>query len=205
MSICRRLTSPQRLVNTAAMNESEKRIAAAALRVFARYGVKRATMADVAKEADVVRQSLYNVYSNKDALLRGAIRLYADDQWEKINAGWDQAGDLGEKLDILFEHFILETWNLMNSSPDAKELTHGYNAAGREEILLIEEQTIGNLEAILAPFAAAFAEHGETTASVADHLLVSISGIKYGATSLKQAAKLADTQKALILALAKKA
>lgn len=203
MSICRRLTSLWPLVNMAAMNESEKRIAAAALRVFARYGVKRATMADVAKEASVVRQSLYNVYPNKDAVLRGAIRLYADDQWDKVHAGWDKTDNLGEQLDILFEHFILETWRLVNSSPDAKELAHGFNAAGREEIVLIEEQTIKILENMLEPFREGFASHGQSPASVAAHLLIAISGIKYGATSLKQAKSLAATQKAFILALAK--
>lgn len=184
------------------MTEQEQRIAAAAMRVYARYGVKRATMTDVAKEAEVVRQTLYNVFPTKDALLRAAIRVYVEGQWARIRAGWDQTDDLGDKLDILFEHMALAIWQLVHSSPDARELEGGYNAAGRAEVALLEAEMLARFEAMLAPYAPGFARHGLTPARIAAHLKIAIPGIKYGADNLAEARDLAATQKAFILALA---
>ena len=50
------------------MNEREKKIIEAAVEVFHRYGVKRASMSDIADEAGVSRQTVYNAFSNKDEL-----------------------------------------------------------------------------------------------------------------------------------------
>ena len=52
------------------MDEKQVAIAEAAIRVISRYGVKRTTMQDIADEAGVVRQTLYNYYKKKDDVLR---------------------------------------------------------------------------------------------------------------------------------------
>ena len=183
------------------MNEKEKVIAAAAIQIFARYGIKRATMNDIAREAGVVRQTLYNVFPNKDAVIRGTIRLYAASQMEKIQSGWSSANGLEEKLDILFECYVLESWEMIRNSPDAEELERGFNAAGREEFALAGERTLQALTDLLAPYEDVLARRNETPASLADFIYNSISGIKYGARSLDHVKELIKTTKAVTLAL----
>ena len=46
--------------------------------MFSRYGVKRTSMVDLAQEAGVSRQTLYNVFRNKDDVLRALIRAYTE-------------------------------------------------------------------------------------------------------------------------------
>ena len=60
------------------MTEREIHILECAFSVFSRYGVKRASMTDIAEEAGIARQTLYNAFSNKDEILRATIRLFTN-------------------------------------------------------------------------------------------------------------------------------
>ena len=53
------------------MEERACRIAAAGYGVISQYGIRRATMNDVATAAGVSRQTIYNVFPNREALLLG--------------------------------------------------------------------------------------------------------------------------------------
>ncbi|WP_182481142.1 TetR/AcrR family transcriptional regulator [Nocardioides immobilis] len=68
------------------MEEPAAGLARAAREVFARYGVQRATMTDVARAAGVVRQTVYNTVSGRDHLIELAIIQCCEELQERLDA-----------------------------------------------------------------------------------------------------------------------
>jgi AcrR family transcriptional regulator len=68
------------------MDEPAAGLARAAREVFARYGVQRATMTDVARAAGVVRQTVYNTVSGRDHLIELAIVQCCEELQEQLDA-----------------------------------------------------------------------------------------------------------------------
>ena len=106
----------------------------AAVLVFSRYGYKRATMNDIASEAGVARQTLYNAFSNKETILRAIIRQMTDETIIELEALGNRNGSLSEALDLLFEHIARKPYQALKSSPHADELIEGINGAAAEEL-----------------------------------------------------------------------
>lgn len=72
------------------MSSKSEQILAAAFEAFSRYGLQKTTMGDIAKSAGVSRQTLYNIYENKETVLAAVVRNVADetrihivDLWQK--------------------------------------------------------------------------------------------------------------------------
>src|SRR3954465_6437979 len=55
-----------------------ERVLAVALEVFGRSGFRKASMDEIARNADISRQGLYLHFANKDALFRAAVRQELD-------------------------------------------------------------------------------------------------------------------------------
>ena len=141
-----------RIVNMLFMGTREDRIIEAAIRVFSRYGVKRTTMNDIAGEAGIVRQTLYNAYANKEELLRATIRWFADQTLAAIEADGARAATLGETLDIVFEHVAVRPFDLLDATPHAEDIIGGFNEAARDELATAGERTRMAIEDLLAPY-----------------------------------------------------
>jgi AcrR family transcriptional regulator len=75
------LTACTRLItdSLAWLDEALKPIVAAARRAFLRHGVERTRMADVAREAGVVRQTLYDFVSGREQLIELALLDWCED------------------------------------------------------------------------------------------------------------------------------
>lgn len=184
------------------MKEREIHIAEAAFSVYSRKGVRRATMTDIARQAKVSRQTVYNIYANTDAVLQAAIRLYIGVQWQKIRTGWEQCETLGAKLDVLLVHFALEPWEFLNSSKEAAELVHGYNAAGRAEI---EAARLGFRDDVAALFShceQTLRQKGTSPHAVADFIGAATEGMKDNSADRETMLIAIATLKAALLALA---
>lgn len=65
---------------------------------------------------------LYNAFSNKDVVLQAMIRSLADQVVEDIAAGLEKANNLGEQLDVIFRHTVIEHYDLLQSSPNAEDI-----------------------------------------------------------------------------------
>lgn len=183
------------------MNEREKQIAEAAANVYTRKGVRRATMSDIAKEAKVTRQTVYNTFANTDEVLRGAIRHYVDTQWQKIRQAWLECEDLDGKLEILLRHFAVEPWEFINSSEEAAELEHGYNAAGRAEVAASRLAFRDEVAAIFTPFERQLRKRGTSPHAVADFIGWAIEGVKHNCQDRETLLLSLSTLKAALLAL----
>ena len=81
------------------MDAASATLARAARETFARYGVRRATMTDVAQAAGVVRQTVYNTVSSREQLIELAIVQCCEELKESLTAAAaDDPDDVEEAL-----------------------------------------------------------------------------------------------------------
>ncbi len=116
------------------MSSKHQKIIAAAGQLFARYGVGKTTMNDIAREAGVARQTLYNAYPNKDEILRAVVRLNVEETHGAVTAAWKDAKDFGEKIDIFAEAVPLNWYDMVQSSPEMADLVDGLHLVAKAEL-----------------------------------------------------------------------
>ncbi len=183
------------------MDKKNNTISEAAIRIISRYGLRKTTMSDLAEEAGVSRQTLYNSYCNKDEVVRAAIRFSTDCGIEAVNAGWAKDQTLGQKLDRFFEIGPVSWFDLIQSSPDAADLIDGLNAAGSDELTQGACRWTQAIADILAHHDGDLSRIGMTTPDLADFIYSASSSAKYSAKSRAQLLRRLETLKASVLAL----
>ncbi|WP_164670986.1 TetR/AcrR family transcriptional regulator [Virgibacillus doumboii] len=57
-------------------------IQSAALALFKKYGIKKISVAEIAKEANVSQVTIYNYFGSKDDLVHAVIIYYIDEVWQ---------------------------------------------------------------------------------------------------------------------------
>lgn len=185
------------------MTDRETSIAQAALHCYQAKGVRRTTMTDIAKAAGVTRQTVYNTFPNTDAVLRGAIRLYVGRLWDAIVQTWATCDTLDQKLDVLLQHFAIDSWEFLNSSPDAAELERGFNAAGKAELDAARLGFHGDIADLFRPWEAQLTRQGTTPMAVAEFISYAIEGIKSNTPTRDGMLLAVATLRASVLALVK--
>jgi AcrR family transcriptional regulator len=165
------------------MLERDQQIVSAALSVFARYGVSKTTMNDIAAEAGVARQTLYNAFPGKTELLRAAVRLKMEEGLEQIRGEWAGTTDLGARIDSYFAAGPLAWFEAVTTSPELAELLDGMHEVASEELAEGKARWVDF-------FAEAFAEAGVesrepdiTLREIADFLYTSSKTAKDAAAS----------------------
>lgn len=184
------------------MNEREENIIEAAVRLFSRYGVKRTSMNDIAAEAGIARQTLYNAFSNKDEVLQATIRLFSDKAVAEIDAGLERTDDLGERLDVIFRHVAIEPFDLLNASPNAEDIVAGFNASSQKEIAAATERNRVIVARVMEPHRGAIEKSGLTLDQFADFVQRSAAGAKHSASSRKHLLRLLAALKVAALKVA---
>lgn len=116
------------------MNERNTRILEAAQSVFARYGVGKTTMNDIAREAGVARQTLYNSYPGKDEVVRAVVQNSFEQTFSQVAEAWQTGQTLEDKLDSFFRLGPLAWYDAVESSPDAAEFLDGVHIVAKEEM-----------------------------------------------------------------------
>ena len=99
--------------------ESQERLERAALAVFARLGFQRATVRDIAREADVSQGLLYHYFHTKDELLVAVFRRGAQD----VAAALAAAPPTGTPREQ-FETFVRTSFRLVDEHRDYWRLNH---------------------------------------------------------------------------------
>lgn len=179
------------------MNERKSRILEAATSLFAQYGPAKTTMNDIAREAGVARQTLYNAYPNKDEVLRAVMRMASDKMHTQVMADWGEAKGLGAKLDIYFAAGPLTWYDMAKSSPQMAELFDGLHQVAKVEMAQVGQQWVASfahmLEAEGVP-----AGQCET---LADYVFSTAGNAKYNADNRAVVEGRLDLLKASVLAL----
>lgn len=184
------------------MNEREEKIIEAAVRLFSRYGVKRTSMNDIAAEAGISRQTLYNAFSNKDQVLQATIRLFSDRSTAGIDAGLKTANDLGEQLDVIFRYVAIEHFDLLHASPNTEDIIAGFNASSHQEIAAAADRNKAIIARVLEPYESAIEKSGLTLDQFADFVQRSATAAKYNAGSRKHLLKLLEALRVATLKVA---
>lgn len=181
------------------MDQRQENIVEAAVRLFSRYGVKRTSMNDIAAEAGISRQTLYNAFSNKDQVLQATIRLFADRSVAQINAGLERTNDLGEQLDVIFRHVAIEHFDLLHASPNAEDIIAGFNASSQQELAAATERTTAIIARVLEPSKGAIEKSGLTLDQFADFVQRSAMTAKYEAGNRRHLLSLLAALKVAVL------
>lgn len=183
------------------MNTREQTIARAAMRAYQAKGVARATMSDIAKQAGVSRQTVYNSFPSSDAMLHGAVICYIQDLWDQVQLLWRECDRLDAKLDVLLEQFALRPWEFLNSSPAAAELERGHNPAGRKAIVAAREIFRHDIAALFEPWQDGLHQQGTSPLALSDYISAAIEGIKYNNHTRADMESAITTLRASVLAM----
>ncbi len=123
-------------------DDARARIVASAVRCVHRFGANRTTLADVATDLGVTRQTVYRLFPSTEALLVAAGRVVADDFVELLRAHVKHIEDpvelVVEALAFTIEHLREHTYLglfLADAGPRQRGVTSPYSRAFGANIL----------------------------------------------------------------------
>jgi AcrR family transcriptional regulator len=93
----------------------------AALAHFARYGYRRASMNELARDAGISRAALYLHFDSKESLFRSLVERLHHDGLERARAAAGGDGGIETRLRAVVEARALPTLDLLRHSPHAGE------------------------------------------------------------------------------------
>jgi len=116
------------------MTDKTTMIVTAAANMFARYGYSKTTMGDIAAEAGVARQTVYNAFPGKEEILRAVVRQAGEDTFTSVATAWDAADTIDAKLAAFHDLVPLKWFETIRAAPDWAELLDGMHKAASEEM-----------------------------------------------------------------------
>jgi len=181
------------------MLDRQTTILTAAFDVFARYGFKRATMADIASEAGVARQTLYNAFTNKEAILRGLIEVHIEETCRELTAHIEADGSLEDGLELAFDHFARKPYKLLHKTPHGGEIMEALENSASDEMAESKKRFSEGMIAILAPHIPTNVPQDLRAEVLADFVVHTAMGHKAKATSEEHLEQLLGTLKQLVV------
>ncbi|MBT0958067.1 TetR/AcrR family transcriptional regulator [Alphaproteobacteria bacterium KMM 3653] len=121
----------------------------AAMARILRFGFAKTTMIDIAREAGVSRQTLYNSYATKEEMISAVVLHEGEVTIADVEGRWEKAESLGEKLDIFFARVPLRWYDLIAGSPEAAELTDAVDGVAKAARNTVLERWAMVIEALL--------------------------------------------------------
>ena len=188
-----------KFVNKKIMLDRQTTILTAAFDVFSRYGFKRATMADIAAEAGVARQTLYNAFANKEAILRGLIEEHVEETCRELTAHIERNGSLDEGLELAFDHFARKPFQLIHNTPHGGEIMEALEDSASDEMAESKLRFSKGMIEVLAPHIPAEAPEEMNAERLADFLVHTAMGHKMKAANEEHLEHLLGTLKRLVV------
>ena len=183
------------------MKDRNINILQAAQGVFARYGVSKTTMNDIAREAGVARQTLYNAYPSKEAVLRATLRLGAENTIAAVEAKWRDHTNLSDKLDAVFELAPLYWYDVAQGSPHVADLIDGINAIAQDELTEIAKLWNAGFENVIHVHSQPGTTLHDNASDIADFIYSTSMSAKYNAANRSTLEARLSVLKVSILAL----
>ncbi|WP_342077911.1 helix-turn-helix domain-containing protein [Yoonia sp. SS1-5] len=163
------------------MDARNQRLVNAATVVFQRYGVSKTTMNDIAREAGVARQTLYNAYPSKEAILRAAVRKGNAATVDEVTRIWAEQDSFADKLETFFTLGPISWYDTVQASPEAADLIDGMHSIASEEMLEAHAGWTALFSAQIAAHAAAGSPAAQNTKATADFVFSTSANAKYDA------------------------
>jgi AcrR family transcriptional regulator len=167
------------------MTDRDHRLIDAARQVFVRYGVGKSTMADIAREAGVSRQTLYNVYAGKDELLRATVRMTIADGMREVEAAWADCATFDAHLEVFFRLGPLAWYDFAQTSPEAAELMEGIHKIAAEELADAGRIWSARFETLIRAHVPPGHPAQAMATELADFIFATSANAKYGAETRK--------------------
>ena len=124
------------------MDAKTAEIVKAGWAMFARYGYTKTTMSDIATQAGVARQTVYNAFSSKEDILRAVVRHAGEMSLAEIQAAWSGCDSVIGKLDTFQELGPLCWYRAILAAPDWGALMDGMHQAAKSELEALEREWI---------------------------------------------------------------
>lgn len=180
------------------MTDRDHKILDAAIAVFARYGVRKATMGDIAEQAGMSRPTLYARYANKDEIMAAAMQLISERVINEVVEAWQSAETISERIDIFLDCAIVRFFDQIKQMPDSGDLMIG-SGDGAATHLGAEQGKIDLLAGLFDTRRDALAAHCMTAAELADFFYASASSFKFTARDGKHLESLLATLKSSVM------
>ncbi len=127
-------------------------------------------MSDLAKEAGVPRETLYDSFRNKPEVFHALIGRFTDDALTAIEDGLTDVDDLADQLDVVFEQMTVRPGDVLDAMTSSGTLIEGFETTARAAL----EQSFGRFqrmfESILAPYAETLSGRGLSVQGLANHV-----------------------------------
>lgn len=151
-----------------AMDAMRGRVLQAARQCFARYGVHRTTMADVATAAGISRQTLYNTIAGRDELVEAVVALRIEEIAQQLTAAPEQP----TVVDAIVETSVASV-DLARNDPELANLVETATSLRLFEIIAGPYPAIHEVVArLFRPLFAKARRTGELRSDVSDDDLV---------------------------------
>ena len=103
-------------------DQNVRRMLEAGLTLFSRHGFKRASMADIAREAGVARATLYLRFADKRAVFEALAASVVDDALAGAEAAWRDDAPFADNLEATILGKDLRFFRLLRATPHGAEL-----------------------------------------------------------------------------------
>ena len=183
------------------MDERACQIAKAGYEVISRYGIRRATMNDIAAAAGVSRQTVYNFFPNREELLVGTARYHFNSKWQVIREATQTVEDRSERFAILLDTLVVSSWQSIQTMPHADELELEFDTTMRKRLIEVHEESTRNLCEFFLPYEDRLQTRGLSAENLGEMLHLSIVGLKLSSTSAEQIKAVVATLKACLIAV----
>ncbi len=165
------------------LNAKSDHILDAALPVFVRHGFRKASMADIARAANISRASLYLSFGSKEELFRaGSTRAHASTMRD-VEAVLASSGDVFSRIESAIAAFHRGLIAPFAGSPDAVELFDANMALAKDITLAARARLVALLAQALADAqtagAVALDQLNSKPADVANVIVAAMDGIKH--------------------------
>jgi len=134
------------------MHDRQTTIIEAALRRFGTFGVKKTTMSDIADEAGVSRQTVYNAFEGKDQLVYAVLKGHAFLIRQRISEGSQADDSLEDRLTVLYQELVAAHDAAMRASPHSDELMENWSNLPQDQQDDINGVYLGTIRGALTPF-----------------------------------------------------
>ncbi len=185
------------------MSDKTHMIVSAAATMFARYGYSKTTMGDIATEAGVARQTVYNAFPGKEEILRAVMRQAGEETFTKVMAVWSETNSVDAKLTAFHEFGPVAWFEAIRAAPDWAELLDGLHKAASEEMKQLDLKWRSALDDMLREHAPVSDEHIPSHDDIVDFFYSTSLNAKHGSDDIAQLRSRLATIKSATLALLK--
>lgn len=125
----------------------------------------------------VARQTLYNSFNNKDAVLRIHIQVYTEIVIVEIRVGLESMNALGPQLDLVKKMAVVG-YGLIQALPNAEDVVEGIDASSRDAPANAARSFSSVIANTLSSQEIALAQSGLSSTGLADYVQCSAVSIK---------------------------